>query len=156
MGRGKHLSTKAKEMRGLMQAMMVGLSKGEITAAKKKYTLKNLPYIMVHKFDEMKSDQIFKFISILGVTVIIKSGIEWSESILATFTGFIYWILGQPADMSTLEEALDKPEAEIIQWVLSFAVAYLIVENFGELVTAGTNILSLANTMIGAAAMAAG
>jgi len=143
-------------MRGLMQAMMVGLSSGEITAAKKRYKLKNLPYIMLKKFDELKSDDIFKFVSILGVTIIIKQGIEWSESILTTYAGFIYWIFGSPADLSAIEQALDMPQVEIMQWLLSFSAAYLIVENFGELVTAGTNILSMANTLIGAAAMAGG
>jgi len=156
MGRGKHLSTKAKEMRGLMQAMMVGLSSGEIAAAKKTYKLKNLPYIILKKFDELKSDQIFKFIAILGTTLIVKGGIEWSESVLTTFTGFLSWLGFHGLDPDELAEALDMPQVEMVQWLLSFTAAYLIVENFGELVEAGTNIITAAQGMVGSAALAAG
>ena len=52
MGRGKHLSTKKKEMRGLMSAMKEGLADGDVKAAKKKYKGKNLQYIILSKFDD--------------------------------------------------------------------------------------------------------
>ena len=153
MGRGKHLSTKQKEMRGLMVAMMEGIAKGEIAASKKKYKLKNLPYIIMKKFDELQSDQIFKFVSIFGVAWIIKAGIDWTQGVIATALERAYSMpfpfgfgLGWGGEPPIITPGQDT---ELLEWVLSFAAAYLIVENFGEIVSGAGSILSTANTLIG-------
>jgi len=150
MGRGKHLSTKKKEMRVLMTAMMEGIAKGELAATKKKYKLKNIPYIFLKKFDELQSDQIFKFVSILGVAWIIKSGIDWTQEIFRKFLTlpFPFGLGIRPGDGTGPPVIKLGEDTEFAEWLISFMAAYLIVENFGEIVTAGGSVLSLANTLL--------
>ena len=154
MGRGKHLSTKQKEMRGLMSAMKEGLADGDIKAAKKKYKGKNLQYIILSKFDKMTSDQIFKFTAMVGIAVVIKSGVDWTEAMIRQYR----WLLGifgiaglVVAELSKLIEEGD-PKTEAIQWLLSFMAAYLIVEHPEAVMGAGQSIVGGAQNLIRLAA----
>lgn len=55
-----------------------------------------------------------------------------------------------PEQVETAKKQMDMPQAEIIQWLISFIVAYLIIDNAGELISAGANILGVAKGLIGA------
>lgn len=60
--------------------------------------------------------------------------------------------MSTPDTSQTVAEAIKKmlnsPQAELIEWLISFSLAYVIVENFGELVTAGSNVLGIAKSLL--------
>jgi len=106
-----------------------------------------------------------KALAILGTTILIKSGIEWSEiaaeelfkknSLIRTLMRMAnpFWFLAEgyiPEAPEQIKEALDQPHVEVIQWIISFAVAYLIVEHGDAIINAGGNVLGVAKGLIGA------
>lgn len=101
--------------------------------------------------------------AVLGTTYLIKTGIDWSEAALANvdLVGILrFFQFPVPAEgtpetrKDEILKILSNPQAEVIEWLVSFTAAYLIVHHFGELVAAGSNILGLAKGLIGVAAVA--
>lgn len=98
-------------------------------------------------------------IAIVGLTIVIRQGIDWTEykskvleaqplRAFAPAFGLLgiglesLWKSNVQVDQETITE-------NIQEWILSFSIAYLIVKNFGELVKAGANVLSMAKNLLG-------
>lgn len=157
----KKWRTKAKEeKKGALTAIEEHLSK--VFSNKKQF--KNW---LVQKFDSLvdKIDPM-KALVILSLTGIIKTGIEWSEEAIASlaepdiFKAVMKYGLGifgglvPPSEAALtqqeqIQKAFDTPQAEIIEWALSFIAAYMIVEHGDALITAGGNILGVAKGLVG-------
>lgn len=97
-------------------------------------------------------------IAITGLTIIIKQGMDWAEYKAKTMEANpvrafapLFGLLGIATE--SLWKSDIQPENESIpeaiqEWILSFAVAYLIVKNFGELVKAGASVLNIAKGLL--------
>lgn len=102
------------------------------------------------------------------MTYFIKQGIEWSEELtgplmqedsvfrvlikhLPFWRSFIDPFMPSLTSdqVDTAKKQMDMPQAEAIQWLISFVIAYLLVENAGEIINAGANIIGVAKGMIG-------
>lgn len=99
-----------------------------------------------------------KLFAIVGTTYFIKQGIEWTEEMTAvvqkygkTTTPFSFsWVTAHVWDLlGVTERPKDLAPEEVIQWGLSFVVAYIIIEHGGELLIAGGNLLGAAKGLIG-------
>jgi hypothetical protein len=131
---------------------------------KKKETLQDkiLGYLreMAEKIDP------FETIAIIGATIVIKTGIDWTENVIANFKPYqvIYFlnpVLGailqgievasDPGNQktATLQKLFDSEPVQVMEWLISFTLAYLIVHNFGAIIQSGGNILSMAKGLIG-------
>ena len=165
MPRGRLLRTKKKEAKVLMRASHEGFLEAEAKAFTNKKILKAkiLNWLTQHKVMD-----IVKFGSVLGMTWIIKNIIvENFEDIvvkqitgkgLYPFLGFFYPILAKSLGLEALEpvlkEALDRPEIEVVEWILSFALAYIMVEHGAEIIKATGSLVSSVGMLLGAAAAA--
>jgi hypothetical protein len=146
--------------KGELQA--VAENKSKIWSNKKQRTAWMLTQLekVIDKIDPMKA------LAILGTTLIIKQGINWAQYLGQKFAeqggspvGMVAAILGDLMPGNPVLEALagitgEKKvnlggRAEIMEWVISFTVAYILVEHAGELITAGGNILFAAKGLIG-------
>jgi len=162
MGRGRSLKTKQKEARVLAKATAKGELQGtaEFKATQRglQTSLRNHVGKLIDKIDPME------LISVIGMTVIIKTGIEWTEEILTQANAFynVFWIvapfkeiLPSPYQQPSPEppQDMDSPIVEALEWVISFMCAYLIVHNFGQIVVGVSNItssvLSMAKGLLG-------
>lgn len=135
----------AKEMQGWVEAGMTALEKKTPQLAK--------ALLVKHLTENAEKD-----IAILGVTLIVKSGIDWEEAAVEGLNWLIQWVKVEISpligDKNAYIKALSHaPEAEIREWLISFAIAYLIVEHFGEIMTATGNVLGLARQLLGTAAV---
>ena len=141
MGRGKHLKTKMKEARLLAREAEKGARQGvaqfKRTQAGFQASLRDHLGRMIDRVDPFKS------IAILGATVLIKGGMEWGEDVMmrwyTIFRGLIPFIgeafFPLPLELPEVEgNILDSPQVEIIQWLLSFTLAYIVVTHFGEII----------------------
>lgn len=117
-------------------------------------------------------------IAVVGGTLIIKNGIDWSEEILVKAeqskipeilglivsfpTGFVYpYIIKEALDNMTaeekakkLKEAASSTQAEITEWLISFTLSYILIHNAGAILEATGNFVGAAKSLIGVAAAA--
>lgn len=116
-----------------------------------------------------------ELIAVLGTTYILKQGIEWSEDRLANVTNVIdkvreltkppYPTIGPSTTPPwsanggqwepLIKSALDLPEVELMEWLLSFTAAYLLVHNFGTIVESGASLLKSGMNLLGTFAVGA-
>jgi len=164
MPRGRLLKTKIKEARELEKARLIGAAKAEIQRIKLR--AKNIGVILQSKLADMEVEDLAKFTAILGATVVIKNGIDFAEESY-TKQDLAWWyrmfarkLLLLPPGTLIPDEQIQNMEslpAEITQWVISFGLAYVIVENFGEIVLATgqalTSLTGLARLLLGAGAL---
>lgn len=163
--RGKGVKTKARELSKEIGAATVGLKFAEIEAEYKHW--KKLPLedrLRMWLEDMAKKIDPLETVAILGTTYLIKQGIQWTEIAVAnTAFDVLQWIkildpwnifLPEiPADAEqnveqALEKALNTPQAEVLEWLISFVCAYLIVKNFDKLVESTGNILGMAKGLL--------
>lgn len=119
-------------------------------------SLKNHIGKMVDRVDPLK------LASVLVLTVVIKTGIEWAEEAITAIRaenvfktmyrvgmGVLGLLLPESPSPEEIRKAFDTPIVEVFEWGISFAVAYIIVEHGAELVAAGGNILGVAKGLLG-------
>lgn len=154
MPRGKRLKTKIKEARELAKARAIGVAKGEI--ARLKLRVKNVGLLLQEKLAEMEIDDLAKYTAIIGATIMIKNGIDWTQTtyeeeaqswFINIFAGGLYSIMPNLILKAGFTEDDVKPRLEglapeMLEWVISFGLAYVIITNFGEIVTAAGTALS--------------
>ena len=165
-----------KKTRVLAKAQKLGELQAELEWEYK--TLKNKKHLFVsiknHIGKMIDKIEPMELIAVLGATYLIKTGIEWTEEILAGAAEFANIVVkatqkyrfvdgaiqvilepeGIP-ELAEIRQALDSAPVEIVEWLLSFMVAYMVVHNFAAIVNAGGSILSLAKTLIGSGKVAA-
>jgi len=110
-------------------------------------------------------------VAVIGGTVIIKYGINWAEEALIQeakdgnpFNNTVLNILVPASNLwkllfpektteeqekmeKDMRELLNSPQAEVLEWLVSFTLSFLIVRNLGNLDT--TSILTAAKGLIG-------
>lgn len=97
-----------------------------------------------------------EMIAVIGATYIIKNGIDWTQGFVEGTGEFILgavaqigtWLGGTPEE-ELVKKITETPEGEVIEWVVSFIVAFIIIRHAGALITAGGNILGVAKGLIG-------
>lgn len=109
--------------------------------------------------------------AVMGATVIIKTGIDWSEEILKQFEATskeTWWKLVFPVETimgmgydALFQQLTGKPReqmrkemegqvyTEVMEWIVSFCIAYVVIHNFGALIDAGTSLLGSAKMLLG-------
>lgn len=159
MPRGRLLKTKVREARELEKAKTIGHEKALLSMDKLKFNSNNIGLQLKKKLLELDFSTSSKIVATVGLMFVIKAGIDWTQIHLERFqrTGIYGFLPDLFADIVMgVEPDTDQDmnlTAEIAEWVASFGVAYLIVENFGEIVTAVgaglSSIIGIAKTMLG-------
>lgn len=142
MGRGRLLRTKVKEAKQIARAQAFGAEKGKIAAWKSK------PWDMkLYEFfkDKIETVSPVKFAAIIALTPLVRMAIDTTPRALELYqllitigsplAGLLFTTVIDPKDLS---EKLEKNDVYL--WIVSFGLAYLVVENFGEIVAAGQSI----------------
>jgi len=162
MARGRLLKTKRKEAYQLGKASEKGKLQAQREHQRKKHLLDSLKEHIGKAID--KAD-LPKMGAVIGMTVIIKQIIEASEELMKAtlkMAGGAQFALLFPfaRDMAvqqltgafaTAEEfgkASDIPEVEVMQWLVSYTLAYLLVDNFGDIMQATGNALGSIKNMV--------
>jgi len=104
--------------------------------------------------DKLTADDLMSGVAIVSVAMLLKTGIDWSEDALNNIQIFPGGLVWRP-DLPPVEERVDiislfSLDAEDWKkWVISLGLAYIIVEHFDSLVTAGANIISIGRILLG-------
>jgi len=146
---GTSLKFRAKEIKRLIKAQK---------DANRKWNEKNWFYnVKQNLLETLKAVNPLKAAAVVTTTVIIKFGIDWTQygvaKLLESITRFFpvfglggidtpYFVVGQ--------------DTELLEWVLAFGLAYLIVEHFDAIVVVSGDIISSATKLLGAFTAAAG
>ena len=139
MGRGRLLRTKVKEAKQIARAQAFGAEKGKIAAWKSK------PIEMkLYEFFKDKIDPV-KLTATIALTPLVRMAIDATPRALELYqlligigsplAGLLFQTVIDPKDLS---EELKKND--IYLWIVSFGLAYLIVENFGAIISSGQSI----------------
>ena len=91
----------------------------------------------------------------------LKKGLDWSTIAveemlwLGSYSSIPFMqFLGIQLDLQADDDGQIKIGAEISKWLIAYGLAYLIIEHFGEIVTAVgtglTSIVGLGKTLLGA------
>lgn len=160
-----------KKTRVTAKAFSKGLLQGQTEHDAK--TFKNKKQLQVWLKDRLESliENIdpLEIVAVAGLTILIKQGIEWTEdipltllqknSLIRTLMRFVP-LVGlsfdifvpdlPPEAIEALKKAMDSPPMEIIQYVASFIVAFIIVRHADRIIEAGGNILGVAKGLMGA------
>lgn len=106
--------------------------------------------------------------AVIGTTFLIKGGIDWAQVQAENYNPALSVALINPFAAAALwvalkESGLDKnkiPQNEIMEWLVSFVAAYIIVHNFGKIVEAtgklASDVLGLAKSLLGIGSAAVG
>jgi len=167
MGRGKHLKTKVKETKKLMETQ----AKTRWKLVKKKPLDVSLREHIGKIIDNTKLTDVAELVAVLGLTPIVKMTIEETETLMAKFKrmiesgawlkwsllmpltpylGFAIETLVTPPDVE-MEKIMDLPEVEIFEWILSFAIAFCIVKWGGYLIGQIGDLTKVIGVMLGGA-----
>jgi len=91
--------------------------------------------------------------SIIGTTIIIKQGIDWTQYALpklAQLAPYLPHGLGFPIKQFEKLEGSKLVGANVaLEWLLSFSIAYIVVRYFDKVVEAGKNIIGIARGLLG-------
>lgn len=98
----------------------------------------------------------FEATAILGTTVIVKQGLDWSTVLVQALKGVegsmiwksLPWMKFIPKQEGVSTKEL-LGQNELFEWVLSFSIAYVIVRHFDKVVNLGTGILGIARSLVG-------
>lgn len=161
MPRGRRLKTIVKEAREVAKAQVIGAEKGKLQTDKVKYNLNNIGLQFKKRLLELDPSAGTKFIATVGVAMAIKAGIDWTQYVgkeylwLASYSSIPFAsFLGDYLNLNEEAPTEINVGSEIAEYLISFGLAYLIVEHFGEIVTALgtglTSIIGLSKTLLGA------
>lgn len=160
MGRGRALRTKRKEARVLAEASALGEGVGKQKAHKKKSFEQSFKEHIGKAIDRIDP---IKAVAILGLTIFAKvaitANIELTKLVLDAVN--VGWLTGSPffamiqglkilptpseVGKETLEEIPDW-----LLWLVSFALAYIIVEHGDILFAEGGSIQTAISSLLGA------
>jgi hypothetical protein len=96
--------------------------------------------------DRITPDEMIHVVAVIGVAAAIKEGIDWTQD----DWNWVKLILNP--NWKWLGDIFPKKQPEgwdemAMEWLLSIAAAYLIVNNFGSIVTAGGNLITAAGNL---------
>lgn len=168
MGRSSRIMPKPAVKKTMKLAYAAEI--GKLKAKKHIENLKKIPEKFKETFLEMlEKVDMLEATAVLGATYLIKTGIDWAEQFAqaaAQPTGNIldFWLrtfdplnvfglqgVGSAAGEATqigLNALKNAPLTEVIEWVVSFTLAYLIVHNFGAIME---GVGSAAGSVVGLA-----
>ena len=90
-----------------------------------------------------------KLATVIGITPIVKTIIDTSEDLRSELDYFISGgILTGKKWAEFREQKIEGFFPDWADWVFSFAIAYLIVENFGSIMHAAGNIVSSVKNLV--------
>ena len=162
MARGKLLRTKIKE--ALLEASLVqeAVRVGSIKAEQKEHAKKSIfDSIREHIGKGIDRVDPLELAAVLGATVLIKSGIDWVQVNQTSANQALMIALTNPFAAATLWaliktsglEGQPVSHNELMEWLVSFVAAYVIVHNFGKIVEVtgkiASDILGMAKSLLG-------
>ena len=105
--------------------------------------------------DKLTLDDLLQLSAILSVAILLKMSIKYTYK-LKDYAKILNWLALPDFFMFTKWARTEQPEGEPtpewLEWAISFGVAYIIVKHFPAVVKAGSDIISTAKTILGAAA----
>jgi hypothetical protein len=143
---------KAKRLEIEAAAIERGRIIGQFQGHKKKPLEESIKEHIGHWIDSINP---LETVAVLGTTVLVKRAIDLSEDLTArivsasqnpkawylAFVGMSplapLWtsqFLGKEAP--EVKQALSSPTAELVEWLMAFSIAYIIVHNAGSIITA--------------------
>jgi len=131
------------EARGRLKGQQMGLKLEPIEQTVRKYFDK-----ILEKIDPLEA------MAIMGATIMIKQGIDFTEMAAGTLARFpstfkmFPWAIPIPG-LATLDTKDLVAKDEILQWLLSFSIAFVLIKHFDKVVTAGGSLLSAARALVG-------
>jgi hypothetical protein len=156
--RGPRLSTKIKEARQVAEGQQEGFVQGNLRTSTRKKNLERQLLLKISAWVD-RIDPL-EMVAIIGTTMIIKQGINWSDAVQYNIEWLVDWfatefqtiIGGKASFYPDYFKKLEKtPQAQIQEWLISFALAFVIIRYFPQVVKAGADILSTAKLLIGLA-----
>jgi len=153
MGRGPSVKTELKKLKKKLETE----AKVKWKLVQKKPFFVSMRQRLEKVIDNAKPDEIAKFVAIMGMTIMVKKVIDTTEELREQVKELI--IVGPqffPAYKVAQELGLAAPTPkpaegffpEWADWLISFTLAYIIVEHFGQIMQATGNILSSVKTLV--------
>jgi len=157
---GQSLKFRKKQAREVAAQVEIGKAKGQLKAMKHLKWTEQLQLFAAKLADKMNLSDAMEGIAVIGATIIIKHGIDWTQTPVPKTAVKIFL----PAPIQTLQilqdliaylkgETTQAPpqttQEEILEWLMAFSLAYVIIHNFGDIAKAATSILSLATSLLG-------
>ena len=130
--------------------------------AQKEWNRKQPLFDKIKRFLGEHIKEIPEWVAIAGMTILVKQVIEASEPLQAKAAEGAVKLAGASADITKLAfefqaipslvsslgitvtetselqkailEALDSPQAEMLQWLLAFTIAYILVKHMGQII----------------------
>ena len=175
MPRGEQLRTKIRREILAAETTAIAVEDARLQIEKKRKKNQKIQEWLKEKFDTwMNRMDPIELAAILGTTFVLKQGIEFSEDlatnpathrilqVLLTFQpelgthshthpedqGTAGYIPPTNEQLEDIAKALDTPQVEIIEWLLCFTAATLIVRNFGAIIGAGQDLVSIGQKLL--------
>ena len=138
MGRKAELRTLVRKEKALWKARTEG-----ILDARNK-NIEKLPIgVLVKQYlgEMIKKIDPLKLTATIALTPIVKMAIDKAPDVLSLYQKLI--MVGSPIVGWLFTQTIDPEQFrldETFTWVVSFGIAYLVVENFGEILSSGLDI----------------
>lgn len=138
LARGRLLKTKKKEMEALGYSMEKGRLKAKYKMIQKQpwgVIIKEYAGEMVKKIDPLK------LTATIALTPLVKATLDTTPELLSLYQKLL--IIGSPILgflFTTQVDPQDIKINELYSWIVSFGLAYIVVEHFGEIASAGQSI----------------
>ena len=159
MGRGIHETTKIKREIKLTQKTAAAIERAKKELDRKDLE-KDLPVWLRNKLGDMlvKVDPL-ELISVIALTPLVKGAVETfagtvSNLLETPWYAYLFGVAGilisnilDPSEEG--QQFIAKNQWEL--WLVSFGLTYVIVHNFGSLLSAGSSIASIAGSLLAVA-----
>ena len=138
MGRGVHETTKIKREIKLTQKTAVAIERAKKELDRKDFW-KDFPKIALMEI--IKKIDPLKFTATIALTPIVKMALDKAPEIFSLYQKLI--LIGSPIIGWIFTETVDAEKFkldETFSWLVAFGVSYLVVENFGSILSSGGDI----------------
>lgn len=151
MGRGKHEKTKIKE--DIKYAAKATVA-AEIAAeeAKRKQWAKNIPMVLQEKLmgfiDRIDPLELTAIIAltpfvksvVVGIGGAVQGSREWYYSMWKDIDPFLIYLRNEYGEEGSDPTQNPLFQSAIHEWLISFGLTYMLVHNFGDIISAGGSI----------------
>ncbi|RLI42932.1 hypothetical protein DRO69_09805 [Candidatus Bathyarchaeota archaeon] len=157
MARGRLLRTKRREAREIRKAETLAELKAKAHFYfKTKLGTRLMFKEWIDKLLEWSKVNPLEIVAVIGTTYIIKQGLDWAQLSLRVpepVRLFLDILPGIPLPSSLLEKGEVIPQGnEMVEWIVSFTLAYVIVHHFDAFVASGKDLLGIATMLLGGGA----
>lgn len=149
MGRKALLKNKAKEAMELEKARVIGHIKGEKKGEKHKSLPMKIKDVMENI--EITIDPL-ELVSVIALTPLVHEVVKTSAKVSANtpWWAYAFGVVGIVISQAFPDEELQKKidEADWYLWLISFGLTYVIIHNFGAILSSGQGIAQMAGLLL--------